>query len=78
MDTPLANVTMDSPKDRILAVGGGHFQSTRLRYFKHTGHKFNEPIVGSRAQALPLTAEWAEVIRFNLTARGYRVEVRFL
>jgi hypothetical protein len=61
-------------KDRILRVKGTTF-AARWGYLRRIDVVNNTPVTGARSKALRLSAEMAETIRFNLTARGYRVEV---
>ena len=60
--------------DRLLMVASAH---GRLgRYLKYIEPVNNTPkTTWKRAAAIRLTARMAETIRFNLTARGYRVHM---
>lgn len=63
-------------KDRVLRVATG---VGWRGFMTHIDVVTNRPkMTRNRERAIRLSAEMAETIRFNLTARGYRVRVEFV
>ena len=50
---------------------------TKWFWMKHVDVCTNSPKRGSKGDALVVDSATAEVMRFNLTARGWKVEVKF-